>query len=106
LADQRHPEIEDKYQRQMRAYREAAEEELFEVTEVEVRIRAKDLPGRPRSRVTCQKCGESVNDGREVRLPERIMLCRTCVYGAYYEPRQIAVKQIWNDLAETMLVNI
>ena len=106
LADQRHPEIEDKYQRQMRAYREAAEEELFEVTEVEVRMRAKDLPGHPRSRVICHKCGEGVNDGREVRLPERIMLCRPCVYGAYYEPRQISVKRIWNDQAETMLVNI
>jgi len=106
LADQRHPEIADKYQRQMRAYREAAEEELFDVTEVEVRMRAKDLPGHPRSRVICHKCGEGVNDGREVRLPERITLCRSCVYGAYYEPRQISVKRIWNDQAETMLVNI
>src|ERR1700752_939091 len=38
IADQRYPEIEDKYQRQMLPYREAAEEELFEVTEVEVRV--------------------------------------------------------------------
>src|SRR6266849_10665954 len=36
LADLRHPEIEDKYERQMRTYREAAEEELFDVTDVEV----------------------------------------------------------------------
>jgi len=88
LADQRHPEIEDKYDRQMRTYREAAEEELFGVTDVEVQVRAKDLPGHPRSRVICHKCGESVNDGREISLPDRITLCRPCVYGTYYQPQQ------------------
>ena len=88
LADLRHPEIEDKFERQMRTYREAAEEELFDVREVEVQVRAKDLPGHPRSRVICGKCGEEVNDGREISLPDRITLCRPCVYGAYYQPRQ------------------
>src|SRR6267142_4275078 len=88
LADLRHPEIEDKYERQMRTYREAAEEDLFEVTDVEVHVREKDLPGHPRSRVICAKCGEGVNDGREISLPDRITLCRPCVYGTYYQPRQ------------------
>jgi len=91
LADLRHPEIEDKYERQMRAYREAAEEELFGVTDVEVQVRAKDLPGHPRSRVVCHKCGEGVNDGREISLPDRITLCRSCVYGTYYQPQQKSV---------------
>jgi formylmethanofuran dehydrogenase subunit E len=91
LADQRHPEIEDKYERQMRTYREAAEEELFGVTDVEVQVRAKDLPGHPRSRVICHKCGEAVNDGREISLPDRITLCRSCVYGTYYQPQQKSV---------------
>ena len=84
LADLRHPEIEDKYERQMQAYREAAEEELFGIYDVEVHVRAKDLPGHPRSRVTCQKCGEGVNDGREISLPDNIRLCRSCIYGTYY----------------------
>ena len=84
LADLRHPEIEDKYERQMRTYREAAEEELFGVADVEVQLRAKDLPGHPRSRMICQKCGEGVNDGREISLPDNIRLCRPCVYGTYY----------------------
>src|SRR6267378_4500056 len=88
LADLRHPEIADTYERQMRTYREAAEEELFDVMEVEVQVRAKDLPGHPRSRVICHKCGEGVNDGREISLPDRITLCRSCVYGTYYQPRQ------------------
>jgi formylmethanofuran dehydrogenase subunit E len=80
--------IEDKYERQMRTYREAAEEELFDVTDVEVQVRAKDLPGHPRSRVICHKCGEGVNDGREVNLPDGISLCRPCVYGSDYQPHQ------------------
>jgi formylmethanofuran dehydrogenase subunit E len=91
LADLRHPEIEDKYERQMRAYREAAEEELFDATDVEVQLRAKDLPGHPRSRVVCSKCGEAVNDGREISLPDSITLCRPCVYGTYYQPQHKSV---------------
>lgn len=86
LADIRHPESDDKYERQMRTYREAAAEELFEVTSVQVQVRAKDLPGHPRSRVVCHKCGEGVNDGREISLPDNIALCRPCVYGSYYQP--------------------
>ena len=89
LADLRHPEIEDKYERQMRTYREAAEEELFSVTDVEIQVRAKDLPGHPRSRVICSKCGDGVNDGREISLPDRITLCRPCVYGTYYQPKRL-----------------
>jgi formylmethanofuran dehydrogenase subunit E len=97
LADLRLPEIEDKYERQMRTYREAAEEELFGVTDVEVQVRAKDLPGHPRSRVICHKCGEGVNDGREISLPDRITLCRPCVYGTYYQAQQKFVNYNWNE---------
>jgi formylmethanofuran dehydrogenase subunit E len=100
LADLRDPEIEDKCQRQMRTYREAAEEELFGVTDVEVQVRAKDLPGHPRSRVICHKCGEAVNDGREINLPDRITLCRPCVYGTYYQPRPRSFDRVWNERAE------
>jgi formylmethanofuran dehydrogenase subunit E len=88
LADLRHPEIESKFERQMRTYREAAEEELFDIAEVQIQVREKNLPGHPRSRVICGKCGEGVNDGREISLPDRITLCRPCVYGSYYQPRQ------------------
>jgi formylmethanofuran dehydrogenase subunit E len=97
LADLRHAEIEDKYERQMRTYREAAEEELFEVVPVEVRLREKDAPGHPRSRVICCKCGEGVNDGREVNLPDGIILCRPCVYGPEYQPQQKFVSNKWKD---------
>lgn len=106
LADRRHPEIADKYERQMRTYREAAEEELFEITDVEVQVRAKDLPGHPRSRVICARCGEGVSDGREIKLPDRITLCRPCVYGSYYQPRPSSFNRVWNERAETVSVSI
>ena len=84
LADARHPEIESKKERQFRAYREAADEELFKVERVEVEYGEMDMPGRPRSRVICARCGEGVNDGREVTGPEDSALCRPCASGGYY----------------------
>src|SRR5215207_10048045 len=84
LADARHPEIESKKERQFRAYREAADEELFKVERVEVEYGELDMPGRPRSRVRCARCGEGVNDGREVASPAGSVLCRPCASGGYY----------------------
>lgn len=85
LADERHPEIESKKERQFRTYREASEEELFRVERVRVRYGEFDAPGRPRSRVTCARCGEGVNDGREAAGPAGEPLCRPCASGGYYE---------------------
>jgi formylmethanofuran dehydrogenase subunit E len=106
LANQRHPEIEDKYERQMRTYREAAEEELFDVIKVDVHVRAKDLPGHPRSRAICHKCGEGVNDGREISLPDMITLCRPCVYGTHFQPQQKSIDRAWTDRAERSAVSV
>jgi formylmethanofuran dehydrogenase subunit E len=88
LADARHVEMPDRRQRQMLAYREATDEELFKIERVKVRLNELDLPGRPRSRVVCVECGESVNDGREVRAAEP--LCRACANGSYYSNVQSA----------------
>ena len=82
LADARYVAMPDRRQRQMLAYREAADEELFKIERVKVRLNELDLPGRPRSRVVCVECGESVNDGREVCAAET--LCRACAHGSYY----------------------
>jgi formylmethanofuran dehydrogenase subunit E len=59
------------------------EAELFVVENVEVNLPADDLPGRPRSRVTCDACGEGINDGRERRVNGRV-LCRSCAGENYY----------------------
>lgn len=68
------------------SYWEAApEEELVRIEEVEVDVSEDDLPGRPRSRVICGKCGEVVMDNRFVSHGGRT-LCRACESGAYYRP--------------------
>jgi formylmethanofuran dehydrogenase subunit E len=85
LADARHPEIESKKERQFLAYREAGDEELFKVERVRVAYGEMDAPGRPRSRITCARCGEGVNDGRETRVGDGLVLCRPCASGGYYE---------------------
>jgi formylmethanofuran dehydrogenase subunit E len=77
------PEIENKYERQLRAYKVLPDEELFKVERVRVSLPAQDQPGRPVSRVQCDECGEGINDHREVIRADRA-LCRACADGAYY----------------------
>lgn len=84
LADERYPEISDKRERQFRAYFEAPDEELFKTENVDVNLGELDLPGSPRSRVLCSRCGEGVNDGREMRDSTGHVLCRACASGSYY----------------------
>jgi formylmethanofuran dehydrogenase subunit E len=66
-------------------YRAAPEEELVRIEEVEVGLSADDLPGRPRSRVPCTKCGETVFDNRTIYVSGK-PVCRACASGAYYRP--------------------
>jgi formylmethanofuran dehydrogenase subunit E len=84
LADARYPAIESKKERQLRAYLEASDEELFKIERVLVDYRESDAPGRPKTRVTCAECGEGINDGREVACEERA-LCVPCAKGGYYQ---------------------
>ena len=85
MADTRYPAITDKRKRQFQAYQEAADEELFKIERVKVKYGEMDAPGRPRSRVICARCGEGVNDGREVvNTEEGLQLCRPCAFGGYY----------------------
>ena len=78
------PEIENKYAAQLEAYKVLADEELFEVMEVSVKLRPEDLPGRPMRRVQCDSCGEHVQDMREVNRDGKV-LCVACSQGGYYE---------------------
>lgn len=84
LADERYPEIENKRERQFRAYSEATDDELFKTELVTVELSDFDVPGSPRSRVICTVCGEGVNDGREVLDASGDPLCRGCQRGTYY----------------------
>lgn len=88
LADARYPEIASKKERQFRTYREATEEELFKVERVAVQYGDLDAPGGVRARISCSKCGEGINDGREQYGPDGDPLCRPCSGDGYYRKLQ------------------
>lgn len=71
------PGIQDKYECQTSAYKVMPDDDLFEYKSVEVKIPEQDMPGRPISRVKCDKCGEYVQDRREVYLDGKT-LCKAC----------------------------
>lgn len=82
-ADRCFPEIASKYDRQLHAYKQLADEDLFKIEPVAVNVASQDQPGRPVSRVGCDQCGEGINDRREI-IREGRTLCRACAGDAYY----------------------
>jgi formylmethanofuran dehydrogenase subunit E len=80
-----YPEIENRNQQQMRAYREMPDDELFEAQWVRVAIGPEDLPGFKGPRVVCARCGESISFKREV-MREGETICRACAGESYYTP--------------------
>jgi formylmethanofuran dehydrogenase subunit E len=84
-AREMHPEIADKNQQQMHAYREMPDEELFDARWVRVRIAPEDLPGYKGPRATCAACGEGISFRREI-VRDGVTLCRACAGESYYEP--------------------
>jgi formylmethanofuran dehydrogenase subunit E len=85
LAKSMHPELENKNQQQMLAYREMADEQLFQTQWVSITLPPEELPGYKGERIVCAQCGEGINFRREVRRGETI-LCRACAGERYYEP--------------------
>jgi formylmethanofuran dehydrogenase subunit E len=85
LADARYPQMESRKERQLQTYREAEDMDLFKVERVAVAYGEMDAPGRPRTRITCELCGEGVNDGREIVSGDGKRLCSPCAVGGYYE---------------------
>ena len=70
---------------QTQAYMAMGDRDLFVITPVRLQLRQEDLPGHPLSRVSCDRCGEGINDRREVSVAGR-ELCKACAGGAYYLP--------------------
>lgn len=78
------PALADAHRQQLEAYKVMDDADLFGIEWVEVTLRSEDLPGRPRARVVCAKCGEGINDGRERRVGAQV-LCRSCAGEGYYK---------------------
>jgi formylmethanofuran dehydrogenase subunit E len=85
-AKELHPEAADIYAGQREAYKVMSDEELFVVRQVSVTVAPEDRPGRPLRRVSCEACGEHVQDMREVVADGRT-LCIPCAQGGYYRER-------------------
>jgi len=83
LADEMHPEAGDKNSRQMLAYREMRDDDLFTTQWVKVELPPEEFPGYKGERVVCGLCGEGINFRREVRRDGKV-LCRACAGERYY----------------------
>ncbi|HEY3768327.1 MAG TPA: FmdE family protein [Candidatus Angelobacter sp.] len=84
LAKSMHPEIADKNQQQMLAYREMPGDQLFQTQLVHVELPPEEFPGYKGERIVCSQCGEGINFHREVTLGSKIV-CRGCAGERYYE---------------------
>jgi formylmethanofuran dehydrogenase subunit E len=84
LARDLHPEIENKNQQQMLAYREMKDDDLFSTQWVKVELPAEEFPGHKGERIVCAECGEGINFRREVERDGRV-LCQACAGHAYYK---------------------
>jgi formylmethanofuran dehydrogenase subunit E len=84
LAQQMHPELGNKNQQQMLAYREIADDDLFTTQWVKVELPPEEFPGYKGERIVCDECGEGINFRREVRRDGQV-LCRSCAGERYYK---------------------
>lgn len=77
---------EERQETQRRVYLALPDEELFTFAKADPAIDQSNLPGPPRNRVQCVRCGEEVSDGRDV-ITDDGRHCRPCAFvtlkGAY-----------------------
>ena len=71
------PEIENKNQQQMRAYREMDDADLFQEQWVRVSLEPREFPGYKSGRISCALCGEGINYDRYVARGDQT-LCLSC----------------------------
>ncbi len=88
LAREHFPEIADKNQQQMKAYRDLPDRDLFQVAWVRVALPPSERPGYKGTRATCSVCQEGINFDRFVLNAEGAPLCLSCADPAarYFAP--------------------
>jgi formylmethanofuran dehydrogenase subunit E len=85
LAKKYAPHIKNIRDRQLHAYRIMPTSDLFRVEEVKIDLQRLDLPGPTQRKVLCEKCGETVRDGKDVLKDGRVY-CRLCAGDTYFLP--------------------
>ena len=83
LSDVYAPELDEKSQRQLFAYKRMPDSVLFRVQKVYVNISKFDLPGPTKQKLTCSQCGQIIRDGREVTKDGKI-ICKPCTGEGYF----------------------
>jgi formylmethanofuran dehydrogenase subunit E len=78
-----HPEIENKNQQQMLAYREMSDADLFSTEWVGVEVPPSEMPGYKGERIVCAKCGEGIQFKKEI-VRNGETLCRGCAGEQYW----------------------
>jgi len=86
LVDCYAPDVEDKREQQLAAYKTMPLDVLFEVESVDVDVPYSDMPGPTRFKAECQACGVIVRDKKEVYRDGKI-LCRLCAGQTYYKKK-------------------
>ncbi len=83
-------------QRQLIGYQQMPDDELFRVDRVSITIKEWEMPGPPRKKAVCLKCGQVVRDGRDIASGS-MTLCRICAGHAYFKPlNQPDVNRVFN----------
>ncbi len=83
LSDIYAPEVAQKSQRQLLAYKRMPDSVLFRVQKVHVNISKFDLPGPTKQKITCGQCGQIIRDGREIEKNAQ-PLCKPCSGNCYF----------------------
>jgi formylmethanofuran dehydrogenase subunit E len=78
-----HPEIDNKNQQQMLAYREMSDADLFSTEWVKVDVAPSEMPGYKGERIVCAKCGEGIQFKKEI-VRDGETLCRGCAGEQYW----------------------
>lgn len=73
-----YPNVENKNQQQMLAYRELPDSELFSEQWVQVPIHPREMPGYKSPRIACAICGEGINYDRNATDSTGQILCQSC----------------------------
>jgi formylmethanofuran dehydrogenase subunit E len=85
LAKRMYPDLTDKNQQQMKAYREMDDDALFSTQWVKVDLPPEEFPGFKGERIVCSQCGEGISYRREVHQGGKI-LCHACAGESYFRP--------------------
>jgi len=83
LASKYAPEIAEKAEQQIEAYKRMPDCVLFRVQKVQVKLDEFDLPGPTRRKVTCRSCGQMIRDSKEIVVDGQA-LCKPCTEESYF----------------------